>query len=105
MSFKCAFASTALILLMGGCSTIAGKSNTLTDERIKSESAGALGYDPAQLTIASRRTEGTNTYVNLTAVDGKQFSCIINGGNILTFGMINPPRCSKKGEPINGSVL
>lgn len=105
MSTKHVFATAVLVLIMSGCSTIAGKSNSLTDERVRSESAGALGYDPDELTIESRRTEGTNTYVNLTAKDGKQFSCIINGGNILTLGMTNPPMCNKKGEPIKGNLL
>lgn len=88
---------------LAGCATIAGSTNMLTDDKIKSDTSGALGYSPNELTITSRRTEGTNTYVNLKANDGKQFSCIINGGNALSFGMTNPPMCNKKGEPINAN--
>lgn len=84
-----------------GCTTIAGKTNTLTDDKILSSTSGALGYSPEDLTITSKRVDGTNTYVNLRAKDKKEFSCIINGGNLLTFGMVNPPMCAKKGEPIN----
>ena len=86
-----------------GCASIAAGTNTLSDERIKSESSGALGYSPEEVTIVSRRTEGVNTYVNLKAKDGKEFTCIINGGNILSMGMTNPPMCSKKGEPIRAN--
>jgi hypothetical protein len=86
-----------------GCASIAAGTNTLSDERIKSESSGALGYPPEEVTIVSRRTEGVNTYVNLKAKDGKEFTCIINGGNILSMGMTNPPMCSKKGEPIRAN--
>lgn len=33
-----------LMLSVSGCASIAGSTNTLTDDKIKSESAGALGY-------------------------------------------------------------
>ncbi len=92
--------SLALVLGIAGCSTIASSTNVLTDEKIKSQSAGALGYEPSELSIVSRRTEGTNTYVNLKATDKKEFTCVINGGNLLSMGMTNPPMCSKKGEPV-----
>ena len=88
-------------LAFPGCATIASSTNMLTDEKIRSATSGVLGYSPNDLTILSRRTEGTNTYVNLRANDEKEFTCVINGGNLLTMGMTNPATCSKKGEPIN----
>ena len=99
---KLACVSLAFVLL-AGCNALATKTNTLTDDKIKSQTSGALGYQPSDLTISSRRTEGTNTYVSLKANDGKEFACIINGGNLLTFGMTNPPSCNKKGEPVSAS--
>jgi hypothetical protein len=91
---------SCLMLSMTGCSTIAASTNTLTDDRIKSETGGALGFSPDQMTIVNRRTEGLNTYVQLKANTGQEFNCTISGGNLLSFGMVNPPLCSKKGEPI-----
>lgn len=99
---KLLFASLAAVAL-AGCNAVATKTNTLTDEKIKSNTAGTLGYQPDDLTITNRRTEGVNTYVNLKAKDGKEFTCVINGGNLLSFGMTNPPSCSKKGEPVNSA--
>ena len=90
----------ALLFTLAGCNSIASSTNTLTDEQIKSQSAGALGFSPSDLSIVSRRTEGTNTYVALKTNDNQQFNCIINGGNLLSLGMTNPPSCAKKGEPI-----
>ncbi|KPC54830.1 hypothetical protein [Amantichitinum ursilacus] len=90
---------------MAGCNSIAGSTNMLTDEKIRSSTGGALGYAPADLTIVSRRTDGTNTYVAVKAKDKKEFNCIINGGNLLTMGMTNPASCAKKGEPIKGAGL
>jgi hypothetical protein len=101
MSLRNVFFISAITLTFTGCASIASGTNTLTDEKIKSQTSGALGYSPDDILIVSRRTEGTNTYTNLKAKDGKEFTCIINGGNLLTMGMVNPPMCSKKGEPIN----
>ena len=100
---KNVLAACAVMLLTSGCTTIAGSTNALSDDRIRAETSGVLGYAPADLSIVSRRTEGTNTYVALKANDGKEFNCIVNGGNLLTLGMTNPPSCNKKGEPIQAS--
>lgn len=92
-----------LPLLITGCAGLAERTNNLTDEKIKSQTGGVLGYSPSALTILSRRTEGTNTYVELQGDDKKVFNCVINGGNLLSFGMTNPPSCAKKGEPLKVS--
>src|ERR1700752_4358307 len=91
----------SLCTVLAGCASIAQSTNSLSDDQIKSQTGGTLGYAPGDLTIVSRRTEGTNTYVALKASDGREFNCVINGGNLLTMGIVNPPMCSKKGEPIN----
>jgi hypothetical protein len=101
MSLPRLAAISAASLLFSGCASIAGSSHTmLTDERIKSESSATLGYAAEDLTLVSRRVEGLNTYASLKAKDGKEFTCMINGGNWLSMGLTNPPICSRKGEPI-----
>ncbi|QPF71668.1 hypothetical protein G8A07_01145 [Roseateles sp. DAIF2] len=82
--------------LLGGCSSIAGSTNMLSDERLVAEAAGALGKAPADLKLLSRQTSGTNTYAVLRGKDGKEHSCTINGGNLLSFGMVNPPSCQPR---------
>lgn len=86
----------ALLLPLGACSSLAEKSNSLSDERLIAESAGSLGLPPAELKLQSRHTSGTNTFALLRARDGKEYSCTINGGNWLSFGMTNPPVCQRK---------
>ncbi|PMS14215.1 hypothetical protein FNF07_06535 [Trinickia caryophylli] len=93
------FFAGIVVLAISGCSSIAGSTNMLTDEKIRSSTAGTLGYSPDELVVTNRRTEGTNTYVNVKAKDGKEFACTINGGNLLSFGMVNPPACNRKGQP------
>lgn len=98
------FRATRLLTLiavghgLAGCAAIAERTNSLSDERVLAETAGVLGYSPSQLQLVARRTSGTNTYAELRADDGNEFNCIINGGNLATFGAINPPSCAKKGE-------
>lgn len=90
----------ALVALMalGGCGSIASSTNSLSDDRLKSEAAGALGLSPGELSLVNRRTESTNTYYAVKARDGKEYNCVINGGNLLSFGMTNPPSCKRKGS-------
>jgi len=95
------FGIAVFVLALSGCSTIAEKTNMLSDDSIKFSAGGVLGYQPSDLTITDRRTDGTNTYVNLIASNKKEYSCVINGGNLLSFGMTNPAQCAKKGDPIN----
>lgn len=85
-----------LVVLSGGCGALAGNTNMLTDERIRSEVGGALGVRAEEVTIVDRRTEGTNTYVNVRTGNRQSHACIINGGNMLSFGMTNPPVCSRR---------
>ncbi len=94
--------AASLALTLGGCSSLVSKTNTLSDDKIRSQTSAALGLQPDELTIVSRRTEGTSTYVNLKTSDGKEFTCMISGGNILTLGIASSPVCGKKGEPLRG---
>lgn len=103
MLFKKFVVACGLVCLAAGCSTIAEKTNMISDEKIKSESAAALGLHADELTLVSRRTEGTNTYADLKTKKGKEFTCMFNGGNLLTGGIVNPPSCAKKGEPLKTS--
>jgi hypothetical protein len=90
------FFAVSVAIIVTGCATVAENTTIISDERLVSQSAGALGYTPSDLTITSRRTEGVNTYVDLKAKDKKEFTCVINGGNLLSFGMTNPPQCNRK---------
>lgn len=77
-----------------GCSTVAEKTNFLSDEEIKSKVAGTLGYPLNRTVLSDRRTDGTNTYAIVRTDDKKEFACTINGGNLLSMGMVNPPTCT-----------
>ena len=55
-----------------------------------------LGLSPSELTLVERRTEGVNTYVTLKASNGKTYACTVNGGNLFSFGMTNPPVCNAR---------
>lgn len=90
-SFKTA--ALALVLLGTGCAA-----QLLSDERLRSNTAGALGEQPEDIVIGNRREQTPNTYYTATTKKGKEYSCIINGGGILAGGMVLPPSCTLKGE-------
>lgn len=93
MSIKFTLAIAATLLT--GCSAIATKTNSLSDERILSLSAGTIGVSPAELSLIDRRTEGVSTYARVKTRAGVSYACTINGGNLLSFGMTNPPVCNR----------
>jgi len=92
---KLAFAGVTAALL-GGCAVVAEKTNFMSDSDIRSKVAGTLGYMPEDITLVNRRTEGTNTYAMVRAKDKKEFACTLNGGNLLSAGIVNPPSCMPK---------
>lgn len=93
-SFSGLMLFSSFAALLTGCSTVAEKTNFISDDDIKSKVAGTLGYSVNDITLTSRRTEGTNTYAMVKTNDRKKFSCTLNGGNLLTMGIVNPPSCT-----------
>ena len=86
---RLAFALVPMVL--AGCA-----STILSDDRIKSNTALALGVPPEQITISNRNYDGmTNTYY--TASTGSHtYACTINGGTVMSMGITNPPTCTPK---------
>ena len=78
------------IALFSGCA-----STLLPPERLASETAGSLGVPASQISISNVRTEGTNTYYIARTKAGKKYACVINGGNALTLGLVNPPKITE----------
>jgi len=90
------FIALGVGLVLSGCSTIAERTNFMSDDDVSKHSARALGYETEQVTLVSRSTEGTNTYAVVKVPDGTTYTCILNGGNLLSAGMVNPPTCNRR---------
>ena len=85
------FIFLAAPLLLGACAN-----SILSDDRIKSNTATALGVSADRVTITDRRYDGmTNTYYTASA-GGRSYACVLNGGTALSLGMTNPPQCTPK---------
>lgn len=98
-------APIALIsLACAACSTIAQKTNMLSDADLTTKSAEVIGVPASSLTLLDRHTDGVNTYADFRAANGAQYHCQINGGNLLSMGMTNPPNCAKAGTPLAQSA-
>lgn len=85
-----------LAIILAAAFVLAGCVSTLSEDRIRSETAGAIGVSPDAVTISNVRHEMTNTYYTARTRGGEEYACILNGGNIMTFGMTNPAMCTKK---------
>lgn len=90
------FKKSAFILI-AGTAMLAGCANSiLSDERIKSNTALALNQPENAITISDRRYDGmTNTYYTARTPRGT-YACAINGGTLLSAGIVNPPQCSPR---------
>jgi len=80
-------------LVLAGCAN-----QLLSNERIRDNTAMALGLPASSVVISDRRYDGaTNTYYNASTPQGA-YHCVINGGSIIAFGMTNPPQCAPQGQ-------
>ena len=85
------FALALVPIALAGCAN-----SILSDDKIKSETAGVLGVAPDQVAISGRSYDGvTNTFYTASA-GGRNYACTINGGTVMSFGMTNPPTCNPK---------
>jgi hypothetical protein len=82
-------------LLMGGCA-----SQLLSDERLRENTAGIVGVPASEITVSERKELVPNTYYTATTKGGRVYTCMVNGGGVLAAGMVNPPSCSPKGQPL-----
>jgi hypothetical protein len=79
-----------LALVVAGCA-----STVISDERIRSSTAGVLGLEPTQIAIEGRRSELTNTYYVAKTATGAEYACVISG-SVLSAGLTDAPKCTKK---------
>ena len=85
------------LTLLAATVALAGCANTLlSDDRIRESTALALNQPASAVAISNRRYDGvTNTYYTARTPRGT-FACTIDGGTIGSFGMTNPPQCSRQ---------
>lgn len=84
------------VLLVSGYSTIAEKTTFISGNQIESKVSGVLGYAPDAVTILNRCTSSTDTYVEVGVGENKTFGCMLNGGNLISGGIINTLTCVPK---------
>ena len=87
---KAPLAVLVAALAVSGCAD-----TMLSNERIRNNTAMALGEPASTVTISKRQYDGaTNTYYNAQTARGT-FHRLINGGGLLAGGMTAPPQCSR----------
>ena len=86
--------AAAMAGILAGLSACVGTKVLVPDSRLASNTAGVLGVSPDAISITDRRGAGTNTYYT-AHVGNRSYACTLNGGNLMTFGMVNPPICTR----------
>jgi hypothetical protein len=71
-------------------------SHLLSDERLRSSTAGLIGARSETITISDRREQMSDTRYTATTSSGQIYDCVIDGGGIFSFGMVNLPGCSRR---------
>jgi len=92
----------AASLALAGCAN-----QILSDDHIRRDTALALNVAPEALVISNRQYDGfATTYYTASTramvkhgkhvnVVGISFRCRIEGGNLNSFGLTNPPECAR----------
>lgn len=87
----------ASLALLASAALVAGCANQImSDSSIADTTAALLGQPRQSLRITDRHYDGmTNTYYTATTAQGVAYRCTINGGTLLSAGMVNPPTCNR----------
>jgi hypothetical protein len=94
MNINVAFGRAIMLAtLLASASGCVGTKILVPNSRLASNTAGVLGVSPDAITITDRRGAGTNTYY-VAHVANRVYACTVNGGNLMTLGMVNPPTCN-----------
>ncbi len=89
-------ATNNAVLLMLVCGVTGCANQLLSDEKIRSTTAMSLGVPDSGVTISDRRYDGgVNTYYVATTARGS-YACSINGGTVLSAGLLNTPVCNRR---------
>lgn len=91
---KASIAAAGISLVMTGCA-----SQLLSEDKLRLNTSGVLGVQPADVTISNRRDDTMSTYYTATTSAGAKYACVVSGGNFVTLGLTNPPVCNRGDIP------
>lgn len=78
------------LLALAGCAD-----KILSDEAIRTSTALALNEPASSMRISDRRYDGVTTTYYTATTSRRTYRCTIDGGTISSFGMTNPPVCTR----------
>jgi len=85
-----ALACLGLLIAGSGCAN-----QILSDDRIRSNTAMALGQPDSAVVIADRRYDGITATYYTARTPRASYRCVMTGGGVWDFGITNPPQCSR----------
>ena len=85
-----AFACLGVLFTASGCAD-----QILSNDRIRSNTAMALGQPDGAVVIADRRYDGTTSTYYTARTPRGVYRCVMTGGGAWDFGITNPPQCNR----------
>ena len=79
---------TITLCSLTGCATVT------SDQSVISNASAITGNEI--VSIQNRRQIGLDTFYTAIAKDGTKYSCQFNGGDVLSFGVVQHPKCEKQ---------
>ena len=84
------------LLLFASALALAGCAGQIvSDERIRDNTAEALGVQPASVTISGRESDGISTTRYAARTPHGTYDCLFHGGTLLSLGVANRPMCDR----------
>ena len=81
----------ASLVALSGCAD-----KLLSNDRIKDSTALTLNVPASSIVISDRRYDGLENTFYTASTPRAIYHCRIDGGNVMDFGLTNPPQCSRR---------
>jgi hypothetical protein len=76
--------------LLNGCATVT------SDQKVIANASVVTGDEI--ISIQNRNQVGVDTFYTATAKSGTKYNCQFNGGDVISFGIIQHSKCEKKSK-------
>ena len=76
--------------LLGGCATVT------SDQKVIANASAVTGDEI--VSIQNRNQVGVDTFYTALAKSGTKYSCQFNGGDVISFGIIQHSKCEKQAK-------
>jgi hypothetical protein len=94
------------IVVLGSYVFLFGCASTaVTNNKLKQNTAFAIGLDEDNFNIYNRVDDGIKTTYSVKTKSGQQYNCYVTGMVSITGRVVSDAMCNEKGEPAKNPLL